>query len=276
MEFSAPRDGQAAPEAQPTVRSQFADTAYWNARIEADPDGFASVAFQMPENLTTWKIRAWTMAPGTRVGEGTAEVITTKNLLVRMEAPRFFVETDEVVLSAIVHNHLKSSKSVRALIEFDGKSLAPLDPTEKTVEIAAGGETRVDWRVKAAVEGDAVVRMKALTDEESDAVEMHFPVRVHGMLKTEAYFRFDPSRSRRGDISDRRPRAAADQRHAVGDSLFAQSGRRARRRAAVSCPLSAQHDRLHAQSLPADGHRAEHPQANECGPRAGQSRSGRT
>jgi uncharacterized protein YfaS (alpha-2-macroglobulin family) len=175
------------PMVQPVIRSQFADTAYWNARIESDLDGFASVAFPMPENLTTWKIRAWTLAPGTRVGEGSSEVITTKNLLVRMEAPRFFVETDEVVLSAIVHNRLKTSKSVRTLIEFDGKSLTPLEPGEKTVEVAAGGEARVDWRVKATAEGDAVVRIKALTDEESDAVQMHFPVRVHGMLKTEAY-----------------------------------------------------------------------------------------
>ncbi|HEV7999589.1 MAG TPA: MG2 domain-containing protein [Planctomycetaceae bacterium] len=200
---------------QPTVRSQFADTAYWNARIEADGDGFASVAFPMPENLTTWKIKAWTMAPGTRVGEGSAEVITTKNLLVRMEAPRFFVETDEVVLSAIVHNHLKSAKRVRAVIEFDGKSLASTEPSEKSVEIAAGGEARVDWRVKAVTEGEAVIRMKALTDEESDAVEMHFPVRVHGMLKTEAY-----SGSIRPDKDSATFQIAVPERRRINDTLL--------------------------------------------------------
>ncbi len=200
---------------QPTVRSQFADTAYWNARLEADADGFASVAFPMPENLTTWKIKAWTMAPGTRVGEGAAEIVTTKNLLVRMEAPRFFVETDEVVLSAIVHNRLKSAKSVRTVIEFDGKSLSPLEPSEKTVEIAPGGEKRVDWRVKAVAEGDAVVRMKALTDEESDAVEMHFPVRVHGMRKTEAY-----SGSIRADNNSATFQIAVPERRRINDTLL--------------------------------------------------------
>jgi alpha-2-macroglobulin len=205
----------APPVVQPTVRSQFADTAYWNARIESDPDGFASVAFPMPENLTTWKIRAWTLAPGTRVGEGAAEVITTKNLLVRMEAPRFFVETDEVVLSAIVHNRLKTSKNVRALIEFDGKSLSPLEPTEKTIEVPAGGEVRVDWRVKAAAEGEAVVRMKALTDEESDAVEQRFPVRVHGMLKTEAW-----SGSIRPDKDSATFQIAVPERRRVKDTLL--------------------------------------------------------
>ncbi len=206
---------KAPEEVQPTVRSQFADTAYWNARLEADADGYATVAFPLPENLTTWKIRAWTLAPGTRVGEGAAEIVTTKNLLVRMEAPRFFVETDEVVLSAIVHNRLKSSKSVRTVIEFDGKSLTPLDPSEKTVEVAAGGETRVDWRVKATAEGEAVVRMKALTDEESDAVEMHFPVRVHGMLKTEAY-----SGSIRPDKNSATFQIVVPERRRVNDTLL--------------------------------------------------------
>ena len=31
----------------------------------------------------------------------------------------------------------------------------------------------MDWRVKAVHEGQAIVRMKALTDEESDAMEMN-------------------------------------------------------------------------------------------------------
>ena len=55
------------------------------------------------------------------------------------------------------------------------------------MQIAAGGEQRVDWRVRVTGEGQAVVRMKALTDEESDAVEMRFPAYVHGMLKTESF-----------------------------------------------------------------------------------------
>ena len=67
----------------------------------------------MPENLTTWKMRVWAMGDGTRVGEGAAEVVTTKNLIVRLQAPRFFVEKDEVVLSANVHNYLKTKKQVQ-------------------------------------------------------------------------------------------------------------------------------------------------------------------
>jgi hypothetical protein len=142
----------------------------------------------MPENLTTWKVRVWGMGHGTRVGEGSAEVITTKNLLVRLQAPRFFTETDEVVLSANVHNYLESAKTAKVRLEVEGGTLELMaDNLEQVVEIPADGEIRVDWRVKAVAEGVATVRMLALTDEESDAMQMAFPVQVHGMLKQEAW-----------------------------------------------------------------------------------------
>ena len=182
--------GGASPaEVQPTVRSEFADTAYWNAILQSDSNGVAKVSFKMPDNLTGWKLRGWAMGHGTRVGEGTVEVVTAKNLMLRLQAPRFFVEKDEVVLSANVHNYLDAEKKVRVVLELDGKTLEAMVPVETNVTIGATGEQRVDWRVKVLKEGEAVIRMKALTDVESDAMEMKFPVYVHGMLKTESFSR---------------------------------------------------------------------------------------
>jgi uncharacterized protein YfaS (alpha-2-macroglobulin family) len=172
---------------QPTVRSEFADTALWVAALETNKDGLAEVELDMPQNLTAWKLRAWGMGHGTRVGEGSAEVVTRKNLIVRMQAPRFFVESDEVLLSANVHNYLPTAKQVQVRLELDGNSLELPSVPEQTIEVPAGGERRVDWRVKAQHEGEALLRMLALTDEESDAVQMKFPVYVHGMLKTDSF-----------------------------------------------------------------------------------------
>ncbi len=177
----------AGPDVPPVVRTNFADTAFWAASIETGGDGTAEVEFTLPESLTTWKVRSWAMGRGTRVGQSDAEIVTTKDLLVRIQAPRFFVEKDEVVLSANVHNKLKSRKSVQVLLELDGGVLQPIEGTARTVAIDAGAETRVNWRVKVVREGQAIVRMKALTDEESDAAQMSFPSYVHGMLRTEAF-----------------------------------------------------------------------------------------
>ncbi len=190
LEAQAPADAApAGPVVEPTVRSNFADTAYWNALVQTDEKGQAEIELTMPENLTTWKAKVWAMGQGTRVGEGTAEMITTKNLIIRLQAPRFFVQKDEVVLSANVHNYLKTRKTAKVLLEMDGGCLAPLAGvlSTQTITVEANGEKRVDWRVKVLQPGEAKIRMKALTDEESDAMAMSFPVFVHGMLKTESF-----------------------------------------------------------------------------------------
>ena len=94
-----------------------------------------------------------------------------------------------MVLSAIVHNYLKTKKSVDVKIKLEGNTLALLKGSSatQTVTIAAGGEQRVNWRVKVTDEGNAKITMFALTDTESDAMTMEFPVFVHGMLKTESF-----------------------------------------------------------------------------------------
>ena len=53
-------------------------------------------------------------------GRGRVEVITRKDVMVRLQAPRFFVEKDEAVLSANVHNELDKAQGVRGVIELEG------------------------------------------------------------------------------------------------------------------------------------------------------------
>ena len=114
----------------PTLRSNFADTAYWVASSTADESGIVEVKFTIPDNLTTWKIKAWTMGDGTRVGSGTSDIISSKDLIIRPQTPRFFTERDQIVLSAVVHNYLASEKSVTVVIENEGGHLKLLDEAD--------------------------------------------------------------------------------------------------------------------------------------------------
>ena len=57
-----------------------------------------------------------------------------------LQAPRFFVQKDEAVLSANVHNYLKSEKKIRVSLEMDGGTLAALDPLTREITVASGGE----------------------------------------------------------------------------------------------------------------------------------------
>ena len=182
---SAPAPAAAAVE--PTVRSNFADTAHWVASVTSDNDGIVEVKFKVPDNLTTWKIKAWTLGDGSRVGSGTSDIICSKDLIIRPQTPRFFTEKDLITLSAVVHNYLDSNKSTKVVLETEGGQLQILGDAEQVVDVPADGEVRVDWNVQVVASGTTKIRMKALTDEESDAAEYSVPVNVHGMLKTESF-----------------------------------------------------------------------------------------
>jgi uncharacterized protein YfaS (alpha-2-macroglobulin family) len=192
MSEAAPAEEKsAAPEAAPEllVRSEFADLLKWVGSVETDEKGEASIEIEMPDNLTTWKIKTWAMGKGTRVGEGSAEIVTSKDLIIRLQAPRFFIEKDEVTLSAVVHNYHEEAKDVTVSLELDGKNLTSTGDMERRVVIPSKGETRVNWTAKAIADGEVTIRMKAIAADDSDAMEMKFPVYVHGMMKTDSFSR---------------------------------------------------------------------------------------
>ena len=179
-------EGPAEPAfAEAEVRKQFADTACWLTTLTTNAEGEATASFEMPENLTTWKINAWGITAESRVGQADTSAITTKNLLVRLQAPRFFLEYDEVVISANVHSYLEEEKTARVSLEVPSEYLKMIGETPATLDVVVpgGGEKRVDWRVKVIKEGTARITVKALTDEESDAMQLSFPVLVHGITK---------------------------------------------------------------------------------------------
>ncbi|HEY0255933.1 MAG TPA: alpha-2-macroglobulin family protein, partial [Candidatus Methylacidiphilales bacterium] len=179
----------------PAIRSNFADTALWLPDIKTDENGLADTTIKFPDSLTTWRIHGYGLTTVTQVGDGLAHATTTKNLIVRLEAPRFFIERDEATLSANVHNYLGASKKVSAELILPAAELQSLDqpdlPPDKdgnihltaTAWVDPKGESRFDWPVKVLKQGTAVVTVKALTDEESDAMQLAFPVLVHGINK---------------------------------------------------------------------------------------------
>ncbi|HEX3252942.1 MAG TPA: MG2 domain-containing protein [Pyrinomonadaceae bacterium] len=168
--------------AEPTIRKEFKDTAFWQPDVVTGGDGKATVSFKLPDNLTTWRATARGVTADTRVGSVVQKTIARKDVIMRLEMPRFLTEGDTVTISGLVHNFLKSDKSTKISLELNGAQL--LDPADSTVTIRPNGEHRVDWRVQANTTGTLTLLAKALTDTESDAVEMTMEIVPHGLKRT--------------------------------------------------------------------------------------------
>ncbi len=169
---------------QPKVRKAFPDTALWLADLTTDSSGRATTRLNFPDALTTWRATARGISADTRVGAAVDKTIVRKNLILRLSTPRFFTEGDEVVISGIAHNYLQNAKTVRMSLEVTGADI--IEGSTRDVTIPSRGEEHVEWRVRAKQPGEVKLLGKALTDEESDALELTLPVHPHGVKLSEA------------------------------------------------------------------------------------------
>jgi len=164
---------------QPKIRKVFPDTALWLAEIRTDQNGHAQAQLAFPDSLTTWRATIRGNTQDFKVGNAVNRVIVRKNLMVRLAVPRFFRQGDDVTVSTIVHNYLTSDKN--AQVSLDVKGLDLQDPGARQVTVASKADQRQDWHVHAQNSASSNLLAKALTNEESDAMELTLPVIPFGV-----------------------------------------------------------------------------------------------
>ncbi|MEM7344668.1 MAG: alpha-2-macroglobulin family protein, partial [Chloroflexota bacterium] len=129
------------------VREEFSDTAYWNPVVVTDQNGKAEVTLDLPDNLTTWVMRGVGITNDTLVGETTVDLVSTKPLLIRPVAPRFFVVDDRAELAANVNNNTDDELDVEVTLSADGLVIDTETAAVQTVTVPARSETKVTWNV---------------------------------------------------------------------------------------------------------------------------------
>jgi uncharacterized protein YfaS (alpha-2-macroglobulin family) len=164
---------------QPKVRKAFPDTAYWAPSVHTDTQGHARVTLTFPDSLTTWRTTVRAVTLDSKAGSAINRVIVRKNIIVRMGAPRFLRKGDEVTIPVIVHNYLDTAKQIQLSLEIQGLDKAAGDSQQITVP--SKGDGTLLWRVRASQVGTATLLAKALSTQESDALEITLPVEPVGV-----------------------------------------------------------------------------------------------
>ncbi len=168
--------------AEAVIRKIFKDTAAWQPNAVTDGNGRAIVGVELPDNLTTWRATARAVTSDLKVGASVTKTLARKDLILRVAMPRFLTEGDTVTISGIVHNYLKTEKQTKISLEVTGGELQ--GQSVQVVQIPSQGEHRLDFRIHAARAGNITLLAKALTDTESDAVELPLEVIPKGLQQT--------------------------------------------------------------------------------------------
>lgn len=161
------------------LRRRFRDTAQWTPTVKTGEDGTATVSVELPENLTTWRATVVGATGDTAVGVGTHRVRARKELMVRLQAPAFFVERDEQRLTAMLTND--SGRDVDVNVELSATGATARGSARQRVFISAGQTKSVDWTVNLDRPGEAVFEARAWIGRgATDGVELKVPVHPFG------------------------------------------------------------------------------------------------
>lgn len=127
-----------------TIREDFPDTTYWQGQLETGPDGEVTVTVTLPDTLTTWRMDARAITVDTKVGQTTADIVSTLPVLISPQTPRFFIVGDEVQLGAVIHNNTETAVAATVMLESSGIEL--LDEPEQTITVPSGQQRFVTWK----------------------------------------------------------------------------------------------------------------------------------
>lgn len=169
-------------------RNTFKDTAYWNPAIRTDASGRAQISFKLPDNLTTWTLAAVASTPDTRVGQGTDEIVATKDVIIRPILPNILWQGDEVILSALVQNFTQSDQTFDVDLKFDSGRFD--QTTQQNVQIKSNSSQQIYWKVRPTIENSKsklVFSARSKTNSELvDEVSQEIPIRAFGFEEKRA------------------------------------------------------------------------------------------
>ena len=177
-----------------TARKNLQETAFFFPHAVASEDGTVRLQFTMPEALTRWQFLGFAHDRELRSGLLSDTVVTSKDLMVQPNPPRFLREGDKVEFTVKVINQSPTRQNGSASLRFtdmrtgDSADDAVGNKTgDQSFDIAAGQSQTLAWKIDVA-DGVQTLTYRALgsTGRLSDGEEGFLPVLPRRILVTES------------------------------------------------------------------------------------------
>ncbi len=174
--------GDAAGEPAQALRSRFLDTAFWGARgVITNDQGIGHVEFDVPDNLTRWRVMAAVADDGQRFGSGEAAITVKKPVQLMAGLPRFAINGDRLQTTMLVQN--ESGERGRAVLETEviGAQLETAHATQAVdLEVGAQRSLPIHIQIDSAVQSFKVrSRLRFVSEAgrtHQDGLELEIPV----------------------------------------------------------------------------------------------------
>lgn len=164
-------EGEAAPI---DVRSNFDALAVFAPDETTDSDGSVTVAVDLPDNLTRYRVMAVAVSGADSFGKGESNITARLPLMVRPSAPRFLNFGDQFELPVVVQNQTDDELVVDVAVEV--ANLVLTGEIGKRVTVPANDRIEVRFPVTTLEVGTARFRVAAASGDFADSSEGELPV----------------------------------------------------------------------------------------------------
>ena len=187
-EISVDEAAEEGKQEEMSLRSNFAETAFFYPQLRTDANGEVNIEFTLPESLTEWKFMGLAHTREMDYGSIVARAVASKEFMLQPNLPRFVRVGDEVNVSASLMN--LSDKEVSGVVRME----IFVPETEKVIltqkqsfAVKAGetGKVTFSFDVTDKYEGLAV-RMVADGGAFSDGEQRYLPVLSNKQKLTES------------------------------------------------------------------------------------------
>ncbi|MEO0948577.1 MAG: alpha-2-macroglobulin family protein, partial [Cyanobacteria bacterium J06641_5] len=174
--------GRSGGSAGTELRTDFRPLAYFNGSLVTDEDGRARASFELPDDLTTWRVMAVATDGEFHFGNNVdATFLTTKPLLVNPLLPQFVRPGDRFLGGLALTN---TTDKVGAL-EINANLTGPitLDDRAKINRQLSAGTAGYRLMMAAISPGTATIQFNVLAAELGDAFAVPLSVKPHAVTE---------------------------------------------------------------------------------------------
>lgn len=155
-------DGGTDPAGSPIgVRENLDALALFDPKAVTDAHGRVVVEFDLPDNLTRYRVMAVAAADAERFGAGESSVTAMLPLQVRPSAPRFLNFGDRFELPIVVQNQTDAAMVVDVVVQTSNLQLQ--GPPGRRIEVPANDRVEVRFPARTISAGEARLRAAAVS-----------------------------------------------------------------------------------------------------------------
>ena len=174
MEAMDVATGSASAGFQIEVRENLDALALFEPEAVTDASGRVTVQFDLPDNLTRYRVMAVAVDGAHRFGTGESAITARLPLQVRPSAPRFLNYGDEFELPIVVQNQTDSAMEVDVVVQTSNLEL--VGSAGRRIVVPANDRVEVRFPARTNAPGTARFRAVAVSDAHADAQVVSLPV----------------------------------------------------------------------------------------------------